>query len=228
MLITKCLYCGKEFKIFMRDIRRNWGKFCSRKCAFASKRKKIERICKFCGKTFYVEPHRVKRNEGIYCSHQCSFKANEHLFRKYPEKIDRQCIICRKLFKIIPSRLKYKNGGLFCSVRCKNIYFNKKMPTISSIENKTASLLDKLNIQYKRQYPVEGIALVDFFIKPNIIIQCDGNYWHSLSKQKIRDINQDFLFGFRGYSVLRLTEKEINNFPNKCLYKIRRIINANS
>lgn len=80
--------------------------------------------------------------------------------------------------------------------------------------------LKKQNIPYLKQAPVEKIALVDFLLPGKVIIQCDGDYWHGKMKQKNKDVNQDFLLGFKGYRIFRFSETEINKSARKCILKI--------
>ena len=90
----------------------------------------------------------------------------------------------------------------------------------TSIELKIEQELKNQNIPYMKQVPIEKIALVDFLLPGKIIIQADGDYWHNLTKVKKRDMNQDFLLGFKGYRIFRFSETEINKSARKCILKI--------
>ena len=82
-------------------------------------------------------------------------------------------------------------------------------------------------IKYLKQYNADGIACVDFFIpKYKIIIQCDGNYWHSKEKHRQRDVDQDLRLWFKGYKVFRFWGSEINKDVKKCMRKINKEIKA--
>ena len=77
-------------------------------------------------------------------------------------------------------------------------------------------------IKYIKQYNAENIACVDFFIPEHkIIIQCDGNYWHSKKEIQQRDFNQDFILRFKGYKIFRFWESEINKNVKKCVDRIK-------
>lgn len=80
--------------------------------------------------------------------------------------------------------------------------------------------LIKRNIPYLKQAPVEGIALVDFLLPNRIIIQADGDYWHSRKINKGKDIAQDTVLYFKGYKVFRFSETEINKSVKKCINKV--------
>lgn len=59
----------------------------------------------------------------------------------------------------------------------------------SSIEIKIMKELDKLNIPYVHQKPISnGKFIADFMLpKHKIIIECNGDYWHSLPNRIERD-----------------------------------------
>jgi len=97
----------------------------------------------------------------------------------------------------------------------------------TSIELKINKLLTNMGIVFKDQILLEGVGNMDFFL-PNyrIVIQCDGNYWHSKQKVKDRDINQDLQLMFKGYTILRFSETDIHKNIKKCQRKISDAVKA--
>lgn len=49
------------------------------------------------------------------------------------------------------------------------------------------NVLDMLGIAYEKQYLIEDVTLADIFIEPNIIIQCDGDYWHGFKYSNLNN-----------------------------------------
>jgi DNA mismatch endonuclease, patch repair protein len=108
----------------------------------------------------------------------------------------------------------------------------------SSTEIKLQKELKIQNIKFTKHAPLLGQP--DIFIKPNICIFVDGNFWHANPKMynastKIfkgvlaKDIwNKDKRITnklrTRGYIVLRFWEYDINNNINKIINKINRRI----
>lgn len=90
----------------------------------------------------------------------------------------------------------------------------------TSIELIIEQELINRHIPYLKQSPIKGIALVDFLLPNKIIVQADGDYWHSREKNKGKDIAQDIVLGFKGYKVYRFTETEINKSARKCINKV--------
>jgi len=74
------------------------------------------------------------------------------------------------------------------------------------------SALGVNNIEYETHIPFKvgnRWHEVDVFIKPNIIIEVDGNYWHNRPEQKIRDKRIDKSLKKQGYKVMRIWEDDI-------------------
>lgn len=216
-----CIICKKEFNASPYNIKKGWGRFCSRKCMGIWRSKfqkgknnpswkpKIKRICPICKKVFYVRPSVVKRGQGIYCSLKCTHIAQKK--PKYP-RVKRKCIVCGKIFEVKRSVLKYKNCGKFCSKNCHAIWHNINVMKSEEtwIEREVEQILKQLNVKFEKQKPLENVSKVDFYL-PNykLIIYIDGNYWHSLPKVKIRDFLQNRTLLQKGYNILRLSEKTI-------------------
>ena len=89
----------------------------------------------------------------------------------------------------------------------------------TSIEIKVKELLNTLGIEYISQFPLEKIAIVDFYIpSKKLAIFCDGCYWHGCPEhypnriEKLeRDNFQTTKLQELGYNVSRFWEHEINN-----------------
>ena len=115
----------------------------------------------------------------------------------------------------------------------------------TQIEKILQSLLKDREIKFEthRMYVKRGLRIhgqPDIFIKPNICIYADGDYWHAnpkiykpndtiIGKKTAKDIwKKDKQITAKnekqGYEVLRFWEHEINENPEKCLQKIIKII----
>ena len=98
---------------------------------------------------------------------------------------------------------------------------NKK----TKIERKIEKELKKINLIYESQVPICKVGVVDFFLPDyDIIIECDGDYWHNRPKEKQRDVDKDLVWMFNGYKIFRFWEHEINESPKKCINKVLRYI----
>jgi len=108
----------------------------------------------------------------------------------------------------------YRNKAL----KKQKIIFSRA--SMTSIEKKVASFLDCLGIKYDFNKCVrtkKTFRFPDLKIK-NLIIECDGEYWHRNRKQE--DYERQLELEEVGYKVIRFTDKEIiNNWEvvKKCI-----------
>ena len=87
---------------------------------------------------------------------------------------------------------------------------SEKYPT--SIEKKVYQELKDRGYLFERQKIVNNKFCVDAYIpKLNLIIECDGDYFHSLDKIIKKDKAENAYLNKCGYNLLRLSETEINN-----------------
>ena len=85
-----------------------------------------------------------------------------------------------------------------------------KNPT--SIEKKVYEELKSRGVLFETQKLINKKFLVDTFIPSlNLIIECDGDYWHGLERVQRKDKSENAYLLKCGFSVLRLSELEINN-----------------
>mgnify|MGYP001594210276 CR=1 FL=1 len=85
-----------------------------------------------------------------------------------------------------------------------------KEPT--SIEKKVYEELKNRGLLFEKQKLVNGKFLVDAYVPSlNLIIEADGDYWHSLEKVQKRDKAKNAYLTKCGFNLLRLSETEINN-----------------
>lgn len=79
----------------------------------------------------------------------------------------------------------------------------------TSIERAVAAVLDRLGVAYEAQYGISGF-FADFYLPEfGLVIECDGDYWHSLPKNQTRDRRRDGCFKKLGYKVAHITETDI-------------------
>jgi len=223
----KCIGCGKEVKT-----RRNAKntKYCSLSCYRKGNRINLKTgkvtQCAFCKKENYKPKGQLK--ERNFCSTKC---ANEYQGRN---KIEYICRICGDNFKWSKSRI----NPLYCSWDCrikdkehirKNaikgniIQQNKK--GLNKLELAGRKILQDIGIDFNEQVLMFNKFLVDVLVKDKpIIIQWDGEYWHSKPKRKLLDKSQDAYMKKCGYKVIRITDVEIKNNIKEVYANITRAI----
>lgn len=91
---------------------------------------------------------------------------------------------------------------------------NKTQSSNTSIEISCMAFLTEQNISFVQQYPIEGktnVWLFDFYIpERNLLIEVDEEYWHSTKKQFNRDILKTQTALKLGFSVLRLSDSNLD------------------
>lgn len=100
----------------------------------------------------------------------------------------------------------------------------KSQKSPSSIEKKFAQELENHNIDYIQQVSILNKFRVDFLINDDIIVECDGDYWHNLSNIKEKDKIRDEILIKNGFKVFRFWEHEINENVSKCVDSLNHII----
>lgn len=99
----------------------------------------------------------------------------------------------------------------------------------TSIELAIQDELADRQILFIKQYKVDGVAIVDFYLPEyNIIIQCDGCYWHNCLEhypthhidQRQKDITKAIRLSARGYKVYRFWEHDIKKSAKSCISNI--------
>jgi len=132
-----------------------------------------------------------------------------------------RCKICNKRFWASPSSINA--GRKYCSESCQ--YGDKeflrkqgitstlkqlKKKGLNKLELMGSRILRNIGIEFQEQVLMFGKFLVDIVIpSKKLIIQWDGEYWHSKKKNRDRDNSSDLYLRKCGYHVLRITDKEI-------------------
>jgi very-short-patch-repair endonuclease len=166
-------------------------------------------LCTNCNKEI---KKKIGKSGYVYCSRTCydEFRKRNIVKREDSrKKIKLNCCLCGKEYEKHPSLARFSK---YCSNRCHNIVNYINMPKKeTSIERLLNDALKENNICFEKQIPILNTTIVDFFIKPNIVIYTDGDYWHNIPKIKNKDIFINNLLKKNNYLVLRYTENEIKH-----------------
>lgn len=232
-VLLNCEHCKKPFLNLPYLIRKT--NYCSLECYWIGTKRKKLKICKECGKEFLIKSYLIKQGFGFYCSKSCWFsvfkkqrkiiKCKEcqkersvykSVYAKHPKfcskkcsdnsKIDnifRICRMCTKNFKLTTSALN-RGRGSFCTWEC-----YKKFKGETSIERLVRLHLQRLKEPFQQEVRI-GKFRADFYVpRRNLVIECDGKYWHGDIKIKERDKRKDNFLSQQGYLIVRLPEDEI-------------------
>lgn len=86
------------------------------------------------------------------------------------------------------------------------------LPTIdTSIERKFKEWLESKKINYIHSFNLGNRFQCDFYLPSmNLIVECDGTYWHNREDMKKRDKAKDAYAKKCGFNLIRLSEEQIN------------------
>ena len=214
----KCANCGKESLKDGYTTGKYANRFCNESChqEYIQKNKFTqERTCQQCGEKFIIRAKPTKNLPFKYCSKSCHNRAMDVRRKKI-------CPVCKCEFLVKPCD-ELKGHGVYCSRRCR---FAGKKPTI--IELIVGNILRDAGVDYVSQFRV-GRYVCDYFVPSrNLIIECDGSYWHSIPKVKERDNRKNEYLESRNYRILRLGESEIKNNKDMCIHKIKNELGIKS
>jgi|GEM_PF-2735797 len=215
---TQCKTCGKIIK----HTKSQTPTYCSHVCQPAWNKglnKEIEPKLKSmgfqCGHQNYIKNHSPESIEKMRLKHKGKVLSAEHrinLSKAHIGQISTRRGItpnkeeCERLKKIgLKGLIKQQSGA----------------PT--SIEVKLYDELTHRGLFFEKQKLINGKFIVDAYVPNfNLVIEADGDYWHSLERVKKRDKAKNAYLGACGYGLLRLSETEINNgaFRNRLENKI--------
>lgn len=87
----------------------------------------------------------------------------------------------------------------------------------TQIELKTEAELKRRGITYLKQQWICN-CLVDFYLPEyRVVIECDGDYWHTLPGCKERDEEKTLRLEFNGFNVYRFWEHDIHKSIEACI-----------
>lgn len=199
-----CIMCDnkivcKRSSFFKK--RPTYNRFCSIQCSATYKKvnNRIEVKCLTCNKSYYVQKWRTKTGCGYYCS-----------------------VTCRRKSPVIKEKLRKRQQKLWSLQSYASQIMNQKKAT--SIEKKLYQELQRRGLLFETQKVIGNRFIVDAYIPSlNLIIEADGDYWHSLPKVVSKDKRENAYIKKCGYNILRISERDFNN--KSYLSKIERSVN---
>ena len=209
-----CEHCGTAFYVKPAHVKKGEGHFCSKEC-YNNARRGETCVCEVCGKEFYVERKQFERGNGKYCSYECKWEAQK-------TGCHETCPVCGQEYYVTPSEAS-RGSGKYCSISCamgadnvrrwqEGVYDGVfRSPT--SIELETAEALLELEIKHEREWRPDGYSRIyDFLVPPHVLIEVQGDYWHSLPERREADAEKAKWAEANGYKLVELWEHEIHEY----------------
>lgn len=229
---VQCFTCGKSFLRYPSAVRErnfcctkcfgaHWGKTTGIKAKNRSENRRVECTCQTCGKHFTIIQSWQKNGGGTFCSRACMNAHKRTVTGENHPLYTKVTCTCEWCGAEYLSKKSLANRTRFCSRQCMGAYTIKhQAKSATGIESAVASMLKEIGAKYDPQKQM-GRFLCDFYVgSANLVIECDGFYWHGIPKVKKRDKNKDKWLAAHGYRVLRLKEHDINRNPDWCKLQI--------
>ena len=190
--------------------------------------------CPTCGKSFHVKPYQIRKGWGKYCSWGCRHRTPE----QRQQQKERAKTIDWSKRKPLPHA--YKKGHAPWNKGLKGCFNEETLDKIrayrasqtflkanTDIEMAMKEALDKKSIKYVQQHNVDNKFLIDFaLLKDKIAIECDGEYWHRLPRNRHIDFLKERYLRSKGWRVVRFTDKLINGNIDYCVNVISMMLNS--
>jgi very-short-patch-repair endonuclease len=95
------------------------------------------------------------------------------------------------------------------------------MPRATSLEEMIYAGLERRGVTFVKQQGIDGLWVADALIPgARVVVECDGEYWHSRPEMQERDRKKDRYLSSRGYSVLRFPEEAIRADVRGCIQRV--------
>lgn len=247
-----CKNCGKKFEVIKsRQNKAAFCSIKCRE-DFWNKFHRIIRFCLNCGKKFIRKKYREKQTKVLFCSVECANKylfKDKPFSKKHCQDISKALTGKPKSKEHIKNvsqaqkgqhhspKTEFKKGNIPWLKGKKDVYSSETIEKMREarlkriipkrdtvIEVLLQNELKQRGIEFQTHLPVEGICQPDIvFLDKKIVIEADGNYWHSLPKSIVKDRRNNKILRERGWKVFRFSETEIKNNVKECINQIEQL-----
>lgn len=123
---------------------------------------------------------------------------------------------CYQCSQIIKARLGYKATAAKHGERFALRWLREwRLEHPTCLERIVAAWLDALNLPYEREYwfitENNDVRLLDFLVNSRLVIEVNGNYWHTLPGAAERDAHKAESIQYAGFALLVLSETEVTS-----------------
>lgn len=109
-----------------------------------------------------------------------------------------------------------------CGIEVRRLHYST--PRTTAIEEAMYGELERRGVTFVKQQVVDGLWVVDALVPgARLVIECDGEYWHSLPGREQHDQRRDKYLLSRGYQVFRFPESAIHADVQGC---VQRVVDA--
>ena len=187
---------------------------------------RLKKNCKVCGKEMILTP---AFHDHSYCSKECQYKdaVNKVYSPESRVKMSRSATARantpyerRRISEMRKKELSTPEGRENLLRRLAQ----SQRSHHTSIECAVYTALTNRGIDYEEQYLINNKFIVDAYIPGrNLVIEVDGDYWHSLEKTVKKDKAENAYLSKCGFNLLRLPEHTIRS--GEYLHELEGVLN---
>lgn len=108
----------------------------------------------------------------------------------------------------------------FCSRSCHGLHRQANLDTPTDIERMLAMELARLGVRFQMHVSI-GRYVVDFLVTDQrVVVEADGDYWHSLAQNRERDQDKNDDLVADGYQLHRFKGTEIREDVARCAAQV--------
>lgn len=225
IVTVTCSHCGTSFERERWRAKRSKNQYCSRRCSqlasrkFDPDREELESLyhdqqltCAEIGERYGVTESSV-RDRMILLKIPLRTRAERAALDWARADQER-----REAAKERLNEWRESNRDRFAEFAAKAAKASQEINGPTSIEQAMMDALDVAGIEYVYQYPVGDKFVCDLYIPDgDLIVECDGIYWHSTPLARRRDKSKDAYLAACGFQVLRFTGDQIRADTDECL-----------
>lgn len=206
--------CKKCFSLFIRGKNNpnyKHGKAMLQCCQQCSKQlhTKYAKLCQACYLEHMKIHHPRLKHGGTLKTHVCKICHINTICYATALYGQGKCRTCSNKLHIRVSKHTSEAKLKMSAKRIEYLLKNGTNKKDTDIELIVKAELARRNLDHISQFRVKN-RLADFYVpKHNLIIECDGAYWHNRPDRKLRDIQTTNLYKTQGYKVIRLSEVDI-------------------
>lgn len=220
----KCENCGKLIQTIKGIPRKYCSWICSNEKNFKGKFKSIEQRDKI-SKSLY-ELNKFRDCKCDVCGKLFDKWTSYRAHKGHCGKVDGSVWQCGKCKQIFVGKNKYVAHTMHCEGRFDKLIFktmrsNKNKGT--AIESLFKFYLQKTGYKFEEQFLLStGVGnksyVCDFYINDlNLIVECDGRYWHESDKAIAHDYKRNLTIKKQGYKLIRFWEEDLMRCAKQCV-----------
>ena len=104
------------------------------------------------------------------------------------------------------------------------IYTKWKKGKKTDIELKIQKELELLHIEFENNFAISGYVCDFAILDKKVIIECDGDYWHSIPNIIEHDKKKDENLTSLGWKVIRLKGSDIHKNIHRCIEIVKQYL----